>query len=141
MSFTVTEETRKHRYDTCLACEFSHRSPMGLRCGTKIGQIVTYQGAEVELCGCFMKVKTALKGMACPIGKWGTEKISKETACELQAFIKGLDPNRLTSDQVRRLYRFKSNFSGKREDITTCAPCVAQTLHELKQQVKDLNCE
>jgi len=50
----LSEEERAVRYDTCLSCEhFIH---------------VT---AQCSKCGCFMKAKTFLPFVECPVGKWG----------------------------------------------------------------------
>ena len=139
--FTVEENIRKQRFDTCLKCEFLHNSPMGVRCGKSIGEVVTYNGEEKKLCGCFMKVKTLFKASACPLGKWGTVGVSLETACEMKAFVDSLDPNFLTAEQVRRLYGYKSEIGGVTFQPSNCPPCVATTVEELKKQVRDLWCD
>lgn len=50
----VDEETANKRYKICIECPELIQS-------TK----------QCKKCGCFMKVKTKLKGASCPIGKWG----------------------------------------------------------------------
>ena len=139
--FTVEENIRKERFDTCLKCEFLHQSPMGVRCGKQINEKVIYNGEEKRLCGCFMKVKTLFKASACPLGKWGTVGVSIETACEMKQFIDSIDPNFVTMDQVRRLYGYKSEISGVTFQPSNCPPCVAQVVEDLKKQVRDLWCE
>jgi len=48
----LVSEDVDHRWELCQACEFL--TPAN-RC---------------EKCGCFMKLKTKIKGAKCPIGKW-----------------------------------------------------------------------
>ncbi len=43
----------KERWDICNNCEFLNKK---LKC---------------EQCGCFMRLKTRMGKMSCPIGKWG----------------------------------------------------------------------
>jgi hypothetical protein len=49
----ASEELSKQRMDMCLSCE--HLIKVTSQC---------------KKCGCFMKLKTTLKHVQCPIGKW-----------------------------------------------------------------------
>jgi hypothetical protein len=49
----VDEETRNNRFEICKGCP-------------ELFQITK----QCKKCGCFMALKTKLKGAACPIGKW-----------------------------------------------------------------------
>lgn len=56
----VSEETYKIRYEECKNCEHFISS-------IKV----------CSQCGCFMKIKCALKNAHCPIGKWNKENNGK----------------------------------------------------------------
>jgi anaerobic ribonucleoside-triphosphate reductase len=47
------EELQEYRMSICKQCPF-----------------LTQRGERCRKCGCFMSLKTTLKGAKCPIGKW-----------------------------------------------------------------------
>lgn len=53
MTKKASKEESKARYDVCLSCE-------------EFIQLTK----QCKKCGCFMSVKTTLKGAKCPLGKW-----------------------------------------------------------------------
>ena len=136
----VSEEIRHQRFKTCLECEFLNRNnPMGVRCGT-IGERVTYLSNEYKLCGCFMKLKTQFKGMACPVGKWGTIDISKEEGCYLKKLLEETKSG-VPAEMQKELIEFKYRLTGRRDQFTTCPPCLELLVKELNDGVRDLSCE
>lgn len=67
------------KFNICKACKYSQRHPVfGVTCGTLdiisvppvFGNTVWIDGKPVKLCGCVMKVKTALPNQSCPLSKW-----------------------------------------------------------------------
>lgn len=48
-----SDEVAKQRMDTCLSCDYLIKPTN-----------------QCQKCGCFMKLKTTLKGSECPVGKW-----------------------------------------------------------------------
>lgn len=53
----ASELTASKRWEICQACEFLYKPTH-----------------TCKKCGCFMVVKTNLKRVKCPIGKWGPEE-------------------------------------------------------------------
>lgn len=47
------EDTTRARLDTCLACEY-----------------LIHLTNSCKKCGCFMNLKTKMKNVSCPVGKW-----------------------------------------------------------------------
>lgn len=60
------------RYETCKRCTFAKRSLLELvTCGTPVvGEIVTFEGKEIKLCGCIMKLKAKIESAECPLNFW-----------------------------------------------------------------------
>lgn len=112
---------------------------MGVRCGT-INERVTYEGKEYKLCGCFMKLKTQFKGMACPVGKWGTVDITREEGCYLKKLLEETKAG-VTTEMQKELIEYKYKLTGRREKITSCSPCVNELVKTLNDSVRDLMCD
>jgi hypothetical protein len=58
----VSPEIQQHRYNTCLNCEKLYKPTN-----------------TCKACGCFMKVKTWIPVVNCPLNKWGPSPADKES--------------------------------------------------------------
>jgi len=57
------------RMVVCRGCPFLNREHQ--TCGRPIiGNKEKYNGRDIELCGCYVKEKTALENEHCPTNKW-----------------------------------------------------------------------
>jgi hypothetical protein len=69
----------KRRMLKCVECKYSQKLYDVVTCGKPIvGEVITHEGKEVELCGCLMNIKTKLPDAKCPINKWQNDTIKTE---------------------------------------------------------------
>ena len=133
----VKEIVKQERLSICRACDYLTKTGT---CGTPvIGDVVEINGETLRTCGCFMRVKASLKVSFCPLGKWSSDALTKEQACELKALIESIG-EQVSSETIHALFAYKSKISGRKEQVTTCAPCVRQLIEDLKKQVRNLEC-
>jgi len=134
----VNSQLKQQRLEICKACE--HFSSVGT-CGTPvIGNEVIVNGEVLHTCGCIMTVKTSLASEHCPLGKWSSERLSKVDGCALKDFILSLDEYHVSNEQLQKLFAYKSQISGRHEQVTTCPSCVKDLVENLKKQVRNLEC-
>lgn len=56
----VTPEIQAKRFNTCLSCDKLYKPT-----------------DTCKACGCFMRIKTWMPSVSCPLDKWGTEPNAK----------------------------------------------------------------
>jgi hypothetical protein len=136
----VSEEIRAQRMAICKAC--AHLTERN-KCGTTIPRkVVEHNGQMVKLCGCFMDVKTRLKGFGCPLGKWSPYNLSIEEICAIQKLIKSIKgENSISNETARRIVDEVNKFSGRKVNYTTCSPCIRKHIEDLDKLTRDVYCE
>jgi hypothetical protein len=130
-----TVGTANHRLSICKKCEFY--SSTGT-CGTPvIGDLVTINDVQYQTCGCKMSAKVLFPALSCPIGKWDAViKLSDTTKEKLKIFLGGLNPFRISGEQLKELYSFASEVNDKHTPVTTCPECVQSVISDLKNMVR-----
>jgi hypothetical protein len=135
----VSEEIRAQRMAICKACP--HLTARNT-CGTPVvGTWVEDNGRRVKTCGCFMDVKTRLKGFGCPLGKWSPYNLSIEEICAIQKLIQSIKgENTISNETARRIVDEVNKFSGRKVDYTTCSPCIRKHIEDLDKLTRDVYC-
>jgi len=127
--------TAKYRLGICQSCEFY--SDKGT-CGTPVfGNVITYNGVTYRTCGCKMSAKVLFPALSCPIKKWdAVVTLSDTTKEKLKIFLGGLNPFRISREQLTELYSLASDVNGKHTQVTTCPECVQSVISDLKNMVR-----
>ena len=136
----VSEEIRAERTAICKACP--HLTARNT-CGTPVvGTWVKDNERRVKTCGCFMDVKTRLKGFGCPLGKWSPYNLSIEEICAIQKLIQSIKgENTISNETARRIVDEVNKFSGRKVEYTTCSPCIRKHIEDLDKLTRDVYCE
>jgi len=109
---------------------------------------VTNKKSKIRLCGCRMKEKVKYSIAECPAGKWkatmklGEIKVAMKERDEILIFAKGLkDRQHVERDELNKLFEYYSEVTGTRQKVTTCAPCVRDTINYLIKEMSNLESE
>jgi len=131
----ITIGSAEARLQSCRACE--HYSEKGT-CGTPvIGNDVIHEGVKYRTCGCKMSAKVLFPALSCPLGKWhAVVKLDESTKQKLRIFLGGLNPFRVSAEELKELYSFASDVNGKHTKVTTCPECVQNVIGDLRNLVK-----
>lgn len=121
----VSAQKRADRLAICYACE--HYVEKTKSCGPLITEAFT----DSKLCGCYMPAKTKLKTSSCPLDKW-------------EAYIKPADVERIrefldrsnAQRSKQELTALVREFLGPQAKASSCPPCNAKLLEELRKIVK-----
>lgn len=121
------------RITICQGCE--HYSSIGT-CGTPvIGNVVTHNGQEMKLCGCFMKIKAGIPMLSCPLDKW-KGFISESERIELFEVLKKAKETGVIDIQTIARWWNKTH-PGQNQKASTCTRCNVAMIDELWMKVKD----
>lgn len=134
----ASKETIEQRRSICKECKFAQKFAKGTWCGTPVlGDNVTYKKKKYKTCGCNMTVKTAFRNVECPVGKWGSVGgMTAEQKTEARAFLKTINTDYISREDLHRLYEYIYLATGERLPISNCAPCVKDLLTKLKADVE-----
>lgn len=143
-NFNVPLHIKNQRMQTCSKCKFFNSTFQ--TCGTPVigGKAmpendVTYYKEPIQLCGCFMPLKTKFKFTSCPAHKWHAHEWSNSDIIELSEFITSIQAaNKLTSSDVTKLNAYVNRMTGKNQPIGNCPECIRQLLSEFKRQLGKL---
>ena len=133
----VKNETFQKRMANCKACD--HFVPTTGTCGTiGVGTKVEHEGESKRTCGCVMKLKCKLRLGACPLGKW--HRTISDNAVAQMAYIyeKYRNVERLTPAQIREILPIYESATGKKIEMTTCAPCLKHYISEIGLALKQI---
>lgn len=143
-AFSADERTIKTRMDKCANCKYFVASTGS--CGTLlIGgtgiHIKTKQ--PVKLCGCFMRVKTALRIASCPIGKWepamrGIKNMPQviARAKDIIEQVESRGDQWWTREDIREIVSVHaSHYASKISPNTTCVECIKNAYDDIKRMV------
>lgn len=84
-------------------------------------------------CGCFMKIKTRIKSLPCPIDKYPKVRSNKEER-ELIEFVQSLG-QRVTVEEQNRFWQiYNETFDTNRK--SGCRSCLFSAIKELKKHYK-----
>lgn len=136
----VPENIRADRMAICKGCP--HLTARNT-CGTPVvGSVVKHEGKKIRTCGCFMDVKTRLKGFGCPLNKWLPYEITKEEVCEIQKLIASFKgKNQIDSDNAKKIVDSINKFQKRKAEYTTCSPCIVKHIQDLDKLTRDVNCK
>ena len=130
------------RLKACHSCKFYVKEtgtcgPMII--GKTVEPTVTHYRKKVKLCGCFMKVKTKMAFAKCPIGTWHPYKLSDIQQRKLKRFVDQLaKQSTISADDVRQLFAWKKELTGKHEQVTYCGSCVKELLSYFRKEVQHI---
>lgn len=119
----------------CERCKFfqSHTKT----CGTPIkGDWVRFRKKKYKLCGCIMPVKTRLKAMSCPVGKW-KPAIPKEDIQRIREIVRKDNNKEWTHELNAEMHEYYSKLTGVKTRPTTCRPCMRSLVSRLKTFLAD----
>ena len=133
-------EMANKRLATCIECPAYNATVR--TCGTPLnklnplGETMTVDGVTFKPCGCFLDIKTKMTLSDCPAGRW--EKVVDASLIQdAKTLLNNAKTNKQIDNNERNLLaRLKSLMSGKNEKVTSCVPCVNQTIAELDKQLK-----
>lgn len=131
----VSKATEEKRMAICEGCK--HLSSKKT-CGKPvIGGKVKHEGKTVKLCGCFMRVKTKFANQSCPLGKWGSERLTDEQKVEIRAFLSTINTDYIGRADLIKLYKFAGDAVGRELKVSNCTPCVVDIINKLRQDVAE----
>lgn len=137
--FFVDKETSSERMGICERCKFYQTKTK--TCGTPIkGDWVKYRKKEYKLCGCIMPVKTRLKAMSCPVGKW-KPAIPKEDIQRIREITSQANNQSWTHELNAEMTKYHNQLTGANDRPTTCKPCMRSMVTRLKTFLADANQE
>jgi hypothetical protein len=133
----ASKETIEKRRSICKDCKFAQKFAKGTWCGTPvIGGNVTYKKKKYKLCGCNMSFKTAFRNVECSVGKWeSVGAMTPEQKEEARAFLKTINMDYISRDDLNRMYEYVYLATGERLPISNCTPCVKDLLTKLKADI------